>query len=217
MPNGKRIPFRKIFEFNIDGYLTEFDELWWLSKEETSARSLDAEAEKVGKKIKRLPVSQNLFDDLKKWRANLFKNYKAYNLIFAAQVDEAVLSLLNRLIFIRTAEDREVENNRLRALVRELKDKKQIQKLDRELHRALVKWTVSITRNYSQGIFPKSCKLRQRTWKKLLKDCTKRISRATTSMQLDADVLGTAYEQYLGSIVTEGQMKRQSSFFPAPR
>ena len=50
----------------------------------------------------------------------------------AAQIDEAVLRLLNRLIFIRTAEDREVEDNRLRTLVRVLRDKKQINRLDRE-------------------------------------------------------------------------------------
>jgi hypothetical protein len=119
-------PFSAQFiEFDLDSYITNFNQLWWLSKPETLLRRLDLEAEKVGKKVKRLPVSQNLFDDLKKWRENLFKNYKAFNLGYsAAQIDEAVLRLLNRLIFIRTAEDREVEDNRLRSLVRVLRDKK---------------------------------------------------------------------------------------------
>ena len=128
-------PFNARFiEFDIDNYLTDFDRLWWLSKTETASRRLDAEAEKVGKKEKRQPVSQILFDDLKRWRENLFKNYKAFNLGYsAAQVDEAVLRLMNRLIFIRTAEDREVEENRLQSLVRVLKDKKQISNLDHEL------------------------------------------------------------------------------------
>ena len=86
------------------------------------------------RRSKRQPVSQILFDDLKSWRTNLFKNYKAFNLGYSpAQIDEAVLRLLNRLIFIRTAEDREVEENRLQSLVRVLKDKKQISHLDREL------------------------------------------------------------------------------------
>jgi len=128
-------PFSAQFiAFDRDTYLTDFERLWWLSKPETIARRLDLEAEKVGKKVKRLPVSQSLFDDLKNWRGNLFKNYKAFNLGYsAAQIDEAVLRLLNRLIFIRTAEDREVEDNRLRSLVRVLRDKKQISRLDREL------------------------------------------------------------------------------------
>src|SRR6266536_6328458 len=79
----------QFFELSLDTYMTD-ERLWWLSKEQTLSRRLDTEAEKVGKKVKRLPVSQHLFDDLKKWRENLFKNYKA------------VLRLLNRLIFIRT-------------------------------------------------------------------------------------------------------------------
>ncbi len=57
----------QFFELNLDTYLTDFERLWWPSKAETVSRRLDAEAEKVGKKIKRQPVSQNLFDDLKKW------------------------------------------------------------------------------------------------------------------------------------------------------
>ena len=73
-------PFNAQFiEFGLDDYLNDFERLWWLSRPETSARRLDLEAEKVGKKLKRLPASQHLFDDLKKWRENLFKNYKAFN------------------------------------------------------------------------------------------------------------------------------------------
>src|SRR5258707_13346171 len=48
----------QFFELNLDTYLTDFERLWWLSKEETVKRRLDIEAEKVGKKIKRQPVSQ---------------------------------------------------------------------------------------------------------------------------------------------------------------
>ena len=54
-------PFRaQFFEFDLDGYLSDFERLWWLSRPETSARRLDIEAEKVGKKIKRLPVRKYL-------------------------------------------------------------------------------------------------------------------------------------------------------------
>jgi hypothetical protein len=38
------------------------DFIWWPSKSETAAQRLDLEAEKAGKKIKRLPVSRHLFD-----------------------------------------------------------------------------------------------------------------------------------------------------------
>ena len=48
----------EFFQLDLDSYLTNFDQLWWLSKPSTLQRTLDLEAEKVGKKIKRLPVSQ---------------------------------------------------------------------------------------------------------------------------------------------------------------
>ncbi|WKZ48839.1 MAG: N-6 DNA methylase [Anaerolineales bacterium] len=200
-------PFRaQFFEFGLDDYLKDFERLWWLSKEETVVRRLDVEAEKVGKKIKRLPVSQNLFDDLKRWRENLFKNYKAFNLGYsAAQIDEAVLRLLNRLIFVRTAEDREVEENRLQSLVRVLKDKKQLPTLDRELANLFreldgVYNSELFARHFSEELQIPPTELEEIINGLYQKDYVRYNFNA-----LEADVLGTAYEQYLGHIVAEGE------------
>jgi len=195
----------QFFELNLDTYLTEFERLWWLSKPETAARRLDVEAEKVGKKVKRLPVSQNLFDDLKRWRGNLFRNYKAFNPIFStAQIDEAVLRLLNRLIFIRTAEDREVEDNRLRTLVRVLKDKKQFTHLDRELT-ALFR---ALDGLYNSELFAKhfseELQIPPSDLEELIEGLYEKNYTRYNFNALDADVLGTAYEQYLGHVVAEG-------------
>lgn len=198
-------PLRAQFiEFDLDSYLTDFGRLWWLSKPETTARRLDVEAEKVGKKIKRLPVSQNLFDDLKAWRTNLFKNYKAFNPIFStAQIDEAVLRLLNRLIFIRTAEDREVENNRLRALVRELKDQKKIRKLDV----ALAELFRELDGIYNSELFAKhfseELKIPPTDLEEIINGLYEKNFTRYNFNALDADVLGTAYEQYLGHVVID--------------
>ena len=200
-------PFLAQFiEFDLDSYLTKFDRLWWLSKTESAARRLDTEAESWGNKIKRLPVSQYLFDDLKTWRTNLFKNYKAFNLGYsAAQVDEAVLRLLNRLIFIRTAEDREVENNRLRSLVRELKDRKQINNLDRELS-ALFRELDGV---YNSELFAKhfseELKIPPTDLEEIINGLYEKNYMRYNFNALEADVLGTAYEQYLGHVVAEGE------------
>lgn len=200
-------PFRaQFFEFNLDSYLTDFERLWWLSKEEANKRRLDVEAEKVGKKIKRLPVSQNLFDDLKKWRENLFKNYKAFNPVYsAAQVDEAVLRLLNRLIFIRTAEDREVENIRLRSLVRELKDKKQIDHLDRELAALFRELDGVYNSELFARHFSEELQIPPTDLEEVIDGLYEKNFTRYNFNALDADVLGTAYEQYLGHVVAEGE------------
>jgi type I restriction-modification system DNA methylase subunit len=200
-------PFRaQFFEFGIDDYLKDFERLWWLSKQETIARRLDVEAEKVGKKIKRLPASQNLFDDLKKWRENLFKNYKAFNLGYsAAQIDEAVLRLLNRLIFIRTAEDREVEENRLQSLVRVLKDKKQIQMLDRELSGLFRELDGIYNSELFARHFSEELQIPPTDLEEIINGLYEKNFTRYNFNALEADVLGTAYEQYLGHIVAEGE------------
>ena len=199
-------PFRaQFFEFGIDDYLKDFERLWWLSKPETSVHRLDLEAEKVGKKIKRLPVSQNLFDDLKTWRTNLFKNYKAFNLGYsAAQIDEAVLRLLNRLIFIRTAEDRAVEDNRLQSLVRVLKDKKQISTLDHELDLLFRELDGVYNSELFARHFSEELKIPPTDLEEIINGLYEKNFTRYNFNALDADVLGTAYEQYLGHVVAEG-------------
>jgi type I restriction-modification system DNA methylase subunit len=200
-------PFRaQFFAFDLDSYLTDFNRLWWLSKEETLKRRLDQEAEKDGKKVKRQPVSQHLFDDLKRWRENLFKNYKAFNPVYsAAQIDEAVLRLLNRLIFIRTAEDREVEDNRLRSLVRGLEDRKQINSLDRAL--TALFWQLDVT--YNSELFARHFSEELQIPPSDLEDVIEGLYEKNyvryNFNALDADVLGTAYEQYLGHVIAEGE------------
>ncbi len=200
-------PFRaQFFEFGIDDYLKDFERLWWLSKQETISRRLDIEAEKVGRKIKRLPVSQNLFDDLKRWRENLFKNYKAFNLGYsAAQIDESVLRLLNRLIFIRTAEDREVEENRLQSLVRVLKDKKQIQTLDRELANLFRELDGVYNSELFARHFSEELQIPPTELQEIINGLYEKNYTRYNFNALEADVLGTAYEQYLGHIVAEGE------------
>jgi len=195
----------QFFELNIDTYLTDFERLWWLSKAETVSRRLDAEAEKVGKKVKRQPVSQYLFDDLKTWRGNLFKNYKAFNLGYsAAQIDEAVLRLLNRLIFIRTAEDREVEDNRLRTLVRVLKDKKQIAHLDRELAALFREMDGVYNSELFARHFSEELQIPPTDLEEIIEGLYEKNFTRYNFNALDADVLGTAYEQYLGHVVAVG-------------
>ena len=196
-------PLRAQFiEFGVDSYLTDFERLWWLSRPEIAVGRLDHEAEKVGKKARREPVSQHLFDDLKTWRQILFKNLHAYNPQWTTgQIDEAVLRILDRLIFIRTAEDRQVERPRLQAMLRELKDQKrsgqllpELQKLWREfdatydsqlfeMHRAdILECASSPFEVLIEGLYGKQFLL-------------------YNFNAIDADVLGTAYEQYLGHII----------------
>jgi type I restriction-modification system DNA methylase subunit len=200
-------PFRAQFlEFGLDSYLTDFSRLWWFSREETLVGRLEREADKVGKRIKRLPVTLNLFDDLKQWRSDLYKSLRGYNPLYSpAQIDEAVLRLLNRLIFIRTAEDREVEPMCLMPLLRELEDRRQMDKLSIKLVELFRQFDSIYNSELFAPHFSEELYCDRPPLEALIRGLYEKNFVRYNFNALEADVLGTAYEQYLGHVVTEVQ------------
>ena len=203
-------PFKAEFiRFNVDSYLTDFDRLWWLSRDQVAAGTLNAEADKVGKRLHREPVSQNLFDDLKSWRHDLFSHLHAYNKMHSpAQIDEAVLRLLNRLIFVRKAEDREVEANRLLALVRELKEQNKLTSLPKALARLFREFDETYNSELFAKHFSEELDCESKPYEDLIHDLYEKRFVRYNFNAIDADVLGTAYEQYLGHIITPPKRQR---------
>lgn len=199
----ERNPFQAQFiEFTVDTYLSDFERLWWLSREQTELGRLDIEGERFGRASKRLPVNLELFEDLKKWRELLFRDLKAYNPILApGDVDNAILHLLNRLIFIRTAEDRQVERIRLRPFVRELKDRKQFSKWGVEL----AKLFREMDETYNSELFAKHFSdgfdITPADLETVIEGLYEKHYIKYNFNAIEADVLGTVYEQYLGSVV----------------
>ena len=51
------------------------------------------------------------FEDLMSWRILLTKDFKKQNSLTDEELDEGVQRILDRLIFVRTAEDRKIEPN----------------------------------------------------------------------------------------------------------
>ncbi|MBM4424257.1 MAG: hypothetical protein FJ030_12860 [Chloroflexi bacterium] len=198
-------PFRAQFvEFTVDTYLSDFERLWWLSRPEAAAGRLDREAEKVGKRARREPVSQHLFDDLKVWRHDLFRHLRAYNGMYSpAQIDEAVLRILNRLIFIRTTEDREVEPRRLLPLVRELAEQKRLAHLPRELAKLFRQFDETYNSELFARHFSEELDCESKPYEDLIHDLHEKRFVRYNFNAIDADVLGTAYEQYLGHVITD--------------
>lgn len=195
-------PYQSRFlDFTYEDYLPRFEQLWWLSREQTALGRLDKEADKFGRINKRLPVSQELFADLKKWRQALFNDIKHYTMLSDGDVDNAVLHLLNRLIFIRTAEDRLVEPNRLQALVRELKERKQIRHLAAELSKLFREMDAVYNSELFAPHFSEGLDITPATLEDVINGLYARNFVRYNFAALEADVLGTVYEQYLGAVV----------------
>lgn len=121
-PDAKNPDQGLIFELRYNQYLDNIDKLMLLSKEEVEKGSLDRLILKDLKSKKlRIPVDKAFLEDLSQWREELAKDIYKRNIkeledrtdekrvkIQVKILNEAVQKILNRLIFIRIAEDRKI-------------------------------------------------------------------------------------------------------------
>ena len=183
-------------ELNCRDFINRFDQLWLLSKESFEQKLLDKEAEKWGKLTQRKQVGEKLFEDLMSWRVSLTKNFKMQNTLTNEELDEGVQRILDRLIFIRTAEDRKIEPNVLLGILRSGKT---------NLYKQLAKVFRDFDDGFNSKLFaPHYCE----EWKasdKIISEVIKDLYETKDGYRYDfsiisADVLGGIYEQYLNFV-----------------
>ncbi len=106
--------------FFHDQYVPRFGELWdLLSREAVEQGSLDAALRK--KREPKEPVSDAFLKDLEEWRVELAKDlYKRNPNIDVKLMTEAVQRMLDRLVFIRIAEDRGILDEKSLAEIAEI-------------------------------------------------------------------------------------------------
>jgi type I restriction-modification system DNA methylase subunit len=103
-----------LLELGCPEYLENAEKLWDFSRERVAAGSLDA----LLPKIRRAPhlrkqVDEVFLDEMTGWREELAKDIHKQNAALAAkQLNEVVQRLLDRIVFIRIAEDRHVIEKR---------------------------------------------------------------------------------------------------------
>ena len=123
----------QFFSIHCSKFMDNFEQLWLLSRESLEQGLIDKEAEKWGKKAKKIPVDKQLLNDLTKFRELLIKNILKNNALknlTEEDLEEAVQRIIDRLIFIRTLEDKQLEAPILQSLIRENKNKKVYKKLN---------------------------------------------------------------------------------------
>jgi hypothetical protein len=105
----------RVLDLRYDQYMDAFDDLWALSRESVRHEGLRKRFETRGGAVKkRQKVDERLFNLLKEWRLKLIQLFVQYQppdtSLRLGEIDEAVQRILDRLIFIRTLEDRQIEN-----------------------------------------------------------------------------------------------------------
>jgi methylase of polypeptide subunit release factors len=191
-----------------------FEDLWLLSKPAMQARALDRRAERYGKKAIKQPVTDALFADLTDWRRRLFDDIRGMKQTLWASdprmVDNAIQRLFDRLIFIRTMEDRAIESPLLLPILRQAKEKQWFEKF-LQLFRDL-------DGTYNSNLFaPHALDEMRVADALLLKEIVEglyeprgRFTRYDFSV-ITADVLGAVYEQYLGFKANDPEAKKDTS------
>ncbi len=189
-------------------FLERFDTLWLLSKQSFEGKVLDAEAEKLGKKVKKISVDKQLLNDLTKFREILSKNILKNNPskhLTSDELDEVVQRIIDRLIFIRTIEDKEMEAPVLQGLVREDRHKRLYNRLNAVFRQ--------IDDIYNSKLFTTHLCDNVEIDDDILEKVIKGLFSSTDNTihydfsAIDADVLGNIYEQYLGHILKKTEKR----------
>jgi len=194
-------------------FLKRFDELWLLSKESFEQNLLNKKAEKWGKKTKKTSIDKQLLADFTRFREMLSKNITKLNQskhLTEEELDESIQRILDRLIFIRNCEDRELEAKTLISSVREWgsRDKGQLIKSLREVF-------ASFDKKYNSKIFAKHLcddlevdnEVLQQLMKGLYYTKDRFFTISYDFSAIDADVLGNIYEQYLSHILRKTEKR----------
>src|SRR3989344_2570880 len=192
----------QFFSINCNRFLDNFEQLWLLSRESLELGLIDKEAEKWGKKAKKIPVDKQLLTDLTRFRElltkNILKNNSSKNLT-EEDLEESVQRIIDRLIFIRTLEDKQLEAPILQSLIRENTNKIISKKLNDVFRK--------IDDVYNSKLFtPHLCEelaIDDEILEKIMYGLFKTADNTVhyDFSAIDADVLGNIYEQYLGHIL----------------
>ncbi len=113
-PNPKYPNEGLLFDFKYTDYLANLEKLWELSRERVAQGSLEALLPRDPKsKRLRIPPDKSFLEDLTAWRTELAKDINKRNHTLDVHVlNDVVQKLLDRVIFIRIAEDRKIRPER---------------------------------------------------------------------------------------------------------
>jgi type I restriction-modification system DNA methylase subunit len=198
----KTLAGKKYLSFTHEEYLTRFDELWRLSKESFSEDILDKEAEKVGKKLQKISVTETLAKDLNDCRVILTEAFSQWNdKVDPHLIDEGVQKLLNRLIFIRSAEDRKIEPPTLTPLIHEYRASGKAGEISP--YAAMVKKFRELDVIYNSNLFDEHPFEKWEEFSGATEKVIDILHGKKNYFEYDfsvipADVLGNVYENYLG-------------------
>jgi type I restriction-modification system DNA methylase subunit len=206
-------PFRTLarpkYEKPLDGLIREFDLTYdrYVDQFNSLYETFSHEAVVAGELEKRIPtekkeasttVDKEFLKDLSNWQEELAKNIALRNSkLSVSEINEAVQRILDRIIFLRICEDRQIEESEILLSYANSGD---------DIYRRLLKEFTRLRAKYNGLIFnehPLSERLSIDD--QLLKEIIVNLYLPRSPYRFNVipiEILGTIYEQYLGKVIT---------------
>ncbi len=196
---GDKAAVARIRYLTFKDYLKEFDFIWeTFSKEQVLKGSFDKFVAGAANKKGTTTVDKDFLESLDKWRTQLASNISRNN----QQLDEdelnfAVQQTINRIIFLRIAEDRSIEpyGNLRNALH------------DTNYYKNLFDSFKTADDKYNSGLFDfkkdricESLIIDNKVLKTIVNELYQPISPYNFAF-MSVEILGSAYEQFLGKVI----------------
>ena len=176
-------------------YLNEFDFIWnTFSKEKVLKGSFDKFIQSDKQKKGTTTVDHEFLNSLDTWRTYLATNIALRNNIDEDELSFVVQHIIDRIIFLRIAEDRSVET--YGNLQETLKTGDYYQNLLRQFHTADQKYNSGIF-DFKKDKTSGNIVIDNKVIKSIINDLYYPISPYEFSV-LSVEILGSAYEQFLG-------------------
>ncbi len=201
---GSNIGYNFLFALHPSDFLTD-KRFTYFSKGAFENNILDNEALKYGKKQLKNPINKQLLQDMIHFREVLSKDIVRNNQgknLNQNDLDESVQRILDRLIFIRNAEDRGLEENQLQSIVRQWYSKGKGH-LVKEISRIYKDYDDK----YNSKLFAHHLCDDLYIDNEALQEVIEGLNHSKDNSYrydfsiIESDVLGNIYEQYLGNIL----------------
>ncbi|OHD58000.1 MAG: hypothetical protein A2014_10290 [Spirochaetes bacterium GWF1_49_6] len=187
----------KDYDIQYTDYAAQWDKIYGMfSKEAVYNGSIDALAQKTVKVKKTL--DDEFLNDISEWRETLARNIAIRNKnLTIDELNEAVQRILDRLIFIRNLEDREIEDENLLLNLVARKDDE-----NAPYYRSIVPVFRRLDGEYNGLLFKKHFSEDLQIDNKTVKELIRNMCYPVSPFQFDIiepEILGRIYERFLGS------------------
>lgn len=182
----------KKLDFKYTDYLDKWDLIYdYFSKEAVLENSLSSLIGKITKNTKKL--DKEFLDDLISWRETLARHIAVRNFdLSVEQLNEAVQRILDRLIFIRNLEDREIEEITLQP----------ISESKENIYQQLIPIFRDLNDDYNGLLFKEHFSEKLKIENTVIKKMIRNLYLPYSPYQFDEikpEILGRIYEKFLGS------------------